>query len=391
MMNSMRFGGIEKALLNFLEVLDQETFEVTILFVRKDGEYLHQIPPWVKIEEVDIPYMKRTLVGYGSKDVVVDTLKKAHYISTVKVIASYIKRKIRVNMQRNDMYAYKEVFKDLPIFKEHYDVALDFFGRTSFTTYYVSEKVQADIKATWIHSSDFNENIRNFRVYYHKYHRIFGVSKACVDQFIQFLPEYSTRCEVFYNIIVDADIIKKSQTGQGFEERFNGLKILTVGRLDVAKGYDVAIPIAAKLKEEGVNFKWYVIGEGLERKKLEKLIGCYHVADCFILIGSSDNPYPYMKECDIYVQPSRFEGYCITLAEARILAKPIITTNFFGAQEQIVDGETGLIVDCDKNQIYEAIKKLVANPQLRMKFKENLSKEKMNSVKEMNKLYALLD
>ena len=98
-----------------------------------------------------------------------------------------------------------------------------------------------------------------------------------------------------------------------------------------------------------------------------------------------------MKQCDIYVQPSRFEGYSITLAEARIINKSIITTNFFGAQEQIVDGETGLIINFDKEKIYEAIKKLFTDTQLRMKFEENLSKEKMDPLKEMKKLYVLLD
>ena len=134
-----------------------------------------------------------------------------------------------------------------------------------------------------------------------------------------------------------------------------------------------------------------MIGEGSERIKLEKLMQNYDVDDCFILLGSSDNPYPYIKQCDIYVQPSRFEGYCITLAEARILKKAIITTNFFGAQEQIVDGETGLIVNFDEEKLYDSIKKLIIDTKLRMKFEENLAKEKIDTFNEMRKLYDLLD
>ncbi len=390
MMNNMRIGGVEKALLNILTVIDKDKFDITILFIRKDGEYLKEIPSWVKIEEIEISDLERNILDFGPKVILLETLKKYKYASTAKVALLALKRKVTLNILKN-IDEFKVLFKFLPKYKGKYDLAID-FHQTYVTTYYISEKVSADYKIAWLHSSDFGENLRNLSQYYSKFNRVFGVSKACVDKYNKLFPEHSGKCKTFYNIILTDDIKRMAEQGEGFGDSLDGIRILTVGRLSYAKGYDVAISVAAKLKEDGFKFKWYVIGDGIERTKLEKLIDQYEVRDCFILLGSLKNPYPYINQCDIYVQPSRFEGYCIALAEARILNKPIIATNFFGAEEQIINGETGLIINFNEDNIYEAIKKLIINPLLRLKFEENLSRETINSsLNEMKKLYALVD
>ena len=110
----------------------------------------------------------------------------------------------------------------------------------------------------------------------------------------------------------------------------------------------------------------------------------------FILLGTKNNPYPYIKQCDIYVQPSRHEGYCITLAEARAFNKPIITTDFVGAREQIENGHDGLITKFDETEIYNAIKKLISNNTLCDKFRNNLKRKEVNTISEINKLHDCL-
>ena len=184
MMNSMDLGGVEKALLNFLAVLDREKFDVTILFVRKKGEYLNQIPFWVKVQEMEISNLERKILDFGPKVMMWETLKKFKFVSTMKIILSGLKRKTILKMGGNYHDWYKELVEFLPTCKGHYDIAIDFNGHSSVTTYYISEKVNADIKATWLHSSDFGDNIKNFSFYYNKYNRIYGVSKACVEKFI---------------------------------------------------------------------------------------------------------------------------------------------------------------------------------------------------------------
>jgi len=390
MMNSMGIGGVEKAFLNLLYILNKDNFSITILFYKKEGELLNRIPKWVKVEEMKIPKLERSILEFGSKQLILKSLKRYQFVLTLKILLQYFKRKIK-KMFLNYNDSFEELFNYLPAFDSQFDVALDFFGHSSITTYYISEKVNAHIKATWLHRSDFDEEIIKYKRYYDKYDKVFGVSKACVEKFIRLFPEYENKCETFHNILLKDDIKREAEKGKGFNDNSSEFKILTVGRLVFFKGYDLAIAVAARLKEEGFRFKWYIIGEGPDRRNLEGLIFKYNVEDCFILLGKSDNPYPFMKQCDIYVQTSRSEGYCITLAEARILNKSIVTTNFFGAKEQITNGETGLIVNVDEMEIYEAVKKLMMDNPLRRKFEENLSREKVIPGTETKQLSALFE
>jgi len=131
------------------------------------------------------------------------------------------------------------------------------------------------------------------------------------------------------------------------------------------------------------------MGDGVERKKLEKQIKQCNVYNNFILMGIITNPYPYLRLCDIYVQPSRHEGYCITLAEARCLKKPIVTTDFAGAKEQIINNCTGFITKFNEEQIYMAVKTLIDDQKIRQKFENNLTKQKVDTSNEVAKLLKL--
>ena len=115
------------------------------------------------------------------------------------------------------------------------------------------------------------------------------------------------------------------------------------------------------------------------------------LTETFIFAGGQDNPYPYFKYCDIYVQPSRFEGYCITVAEARVFRKPIVATDFDGAREQLKDNETGVIVPCTVERIAEAVEKLLTSRDLQEKFSVNLSKEKIDSQAKVLELWTGLN
>jgi len=131
------------------------------------------------------------------------------------------------------------------------------------------------------------------------------------------------------------------------------------------------------------------MGEGVERNRLEKQVKQCNVYNNFILMGIKTNPYPYLRWCDIYVQPSRHEGYCITLAEARCLKKPIVTTDFAGAKEQINNNSTGFITEFDEEQIYIAVKILMDDQKIRQKFENNLTKQKVDTSNEVTKLLKL--
>ena len=144
------------------------------------------------------------------------------------------------------------------------------------------------------------------------------------------------------------------------------------------------------LKENGYKVRWYCIGDGPAKKEYEKLVDKLNIKDDFIFLGSKLNPYTYMKECNIYVQPSKHEGYCITLGEARCFNNPIVTTNFTGANEQIVNENTGLVCEINEEEIYKAIKKLLDDKKLYKNIKDNLNNEIVDSTKEIRKLESIL-
>ena len=171
-----------------------------------------------------------------------------------------------------------------------------------------------------------------------------------------------------------------------FDDKFDGIKIVTVGRLSREKGQDLAINALLKLKQDGYKVRWYCVGEGNARDEYEKLIKEKNLEGNFILLGANPNPYPYIKKSDIYVQTSRHEGYCLTLAEAKCLCKPIVTTNFIGAYEQIKNKINGFIVNQNEDDIYEKIKFIIDNNYIRDKFISNLNNTKLNTVNNVNKL-----
>ena len=172
------------------------------------------------------------------------------------------------------------------------------------------------------------------------------------------------------------------------ENKDNVHKIVTVGRLTSPKKIDIAVKVLYSLLKEGIEAEWFVVGEGEERPNLEKLINELGLYDKFHLLGSRANPYPYMKKCDIYVQPSKWEGYGITVAETKVLCKPIITSDLPEFREQIDDGVTGIICE-DEKAIANAIKELTFNVKKRENLMKNLKNEKYDN-KELRKLEEIL-
>ena len=170
----------------------------------------------------------------------------------------------------------------------------------------------------------------------------------------------------------------------------NEILICTVGRLTPAKGYDMAIECCEQLVKKGLKFKWIVVGDGSERAKLENMIKEKGLEDVFILIGSRHNPYPYMKLCDIYVQPSRWEGFGITVAEAKVLNKPIVVSSIPEFVEQIEDNSTG-IVYIDNNDMINKIENIILDKSIREKLSYNLENMNMDNNYELKKLEKLFN
>lgn len=384
MVSSMNIGGVEKSLLSLLAVIPEEKYEITILTLDKKGGFLEYIPNNVKLIEAEwFKYIKPIIMD-SPQNIIKRYIKNYEFLKILSFIYSYFKSK-----KTNDRYIYyKHVLKSIPECKEKYDVAIAYAGPTEIIDAYISHKIKAEKKIAWVHF-DISKHKINKKLYnnlYERFDKIFAVSNECKKKLDEIIPAVRNKSEVLLNIVSEDLINEMSESNIDFDDNYKGIKIITVGRLSKEKGQDLAIKTLAKLKKDRYDVKWYCIGEGNSRQEFEQLIKEYNLENDFLLLGATSNPYPYIKNADIYVQTSRHEGYCLTLAEAKVLNKPIVTTNFIGAYEQIKNNENGFIVSCNENDLAKAIRNLIDQKNFCSKFTKKLREEKIDTTNEINKL-----
>ena len=379
--DSLHSGGAEKSLVSLLSILDYTRFDVDILLFNKEGLYLPLVPKQVRMLEVP-EYFR-----YKQKDKNKINLKMelARLRNSLYIRNPYYKKKYH-----GAQITCKNILKNLSKQPIKYDVAIAY--SQGLPTYYVAEKVESDRKLCWINTdykkAGYNSNFD--KKYYEKYNYIVAVSEKNKEVLESIYPEFRDKIRVIYDII-SPDLVKKmANEGQVYDDKFEGIRILTIGRHVHLKGYDMAIDAAKLLKESGVNFRWYSIGEGVLTNDLKKQVKEKGLEDNFIFLGTYTNPYPFIRECDIYCQPSRFEGFGMAIAEAKILQKPIIATNFDIIYDQIEDKKNGLIDNMNSKDLYIGIKKILDDKNLIKIINKNLNNEKIGTKNEIIKLIKLL-
>lgn len=388
MVINMNIGGTEKALLTMLSEIDKEKYDVTVLMLEEYGGFLNDIPEWVNIQYLNYYKDIKDIINKPLHITALEQLKIGKVNNFIKYLYLYLLSKI--NKERTSIFKY--ILKNYPDIEEEYDLAVAYAGPMEFISYFVVSKIKAKKKVQWIHFdiTKIGLNYNFARKIYSKFDKVFVVSEQAKEKVVVNIPSLKDKVEVFYNI-VSQKLVRKMAEGESFTDRFDGIKILTVGRISKEKGQYMTIPVLAKLKSEGYNIRWYCIGDGNHRKECERLIKEYKLEDDYILLGSKTNPYPYMKDCDIYIQSSLHEGYCITLAEARCFDNPIISTDFTGAREQLIETGCGLVSDISEDGLYNKIKEILENQKLRDDIKSNLQKYSVDTSKEINKLYKIIN
>lgn len=390
MVYNMHLGGVEKSLVDLLRVLcKRDDLKITLLLIDYEGEFLSRVPSSVEIRRCRLPYdiylqtIESTARGISS------ALKKCRVLIAGKLVASWLRHRGK-NQQQVLQDNYSRWSGRLNYEPEIYDMAIDYQGMGVFTTYYVANFVKAKIKCTWVHN-DFSVMIGSLnwqKDLYAKYNKVFCVSKQAMEITVDRMDFVSNKIDIFHNIIPKDEIFYMSQMpGETLQGK---CRILTVGRLSYQKGYDIAFRVMYALSKKGYDIDYYVIGEGEQRRELEQLIEQLELQNIIHLLGYQSNPYVYLKQCDIYLQPSRYEGFCITLGEAKLFDKPIITTDFAGAREQIIHEETGLIVPCEEESMLVALERMSSNNELRNKFITNLKKESVRERNDCDKMMRLL-
>lgn len=384
----LNIGGAEKSLVNLLNQFDYDKYEVDLFLFKHGGTFDDFLPHNVKVLEVMEDYEVFSMVFKESIQKIIKRKKIKLFFN--KMIFTMI-NKLSKDKSNVDQYNWKYLSKSFNTLEDKYDVAIGYMEKASI--YFCIDKVIADKKIGFIHThygkSKMNSNIDE--KYFKKLDNIITVSNECLNELIEWFPKLKDKFKLIYNIISSTMINSMSEYKEDnlLIKEDNEVVIISVGRLHKSKGYDLAISACRYLIDKGYNVKWFIIGEGEERNNLENLINKMKLQEKFKLLGVKSNPYPYIKESDIFVQTSRYEGKSIAIDEAKILHKPIILTNYQSARDQIEHEKDGLIVDIDSKAIARGIERLINDENLNKTLINNLSKINLGTEEEIDKLYNL--
>lgn len=380
---SLSRGGTQLSLVQLINNIDKD-YDISVILEKKETSLLSTIN-----KKVEITYLTELGNGITPRTFIKSALSQRNIINAVKGLIVYI----RFLLNKNTLRLHQFFLSNYSTLDEEFDIAIAYAGGMRNTTLFTLDKVRAKKKIMWVHE-DFttlsDEEKELGKKIFKKFDKIFCVSEGSKRKFLELYPDLLGKVEVFYSIFDSEVWIEQAKAKTDLEfVNSNEIKFLTVGRLANEKGQDLIPEVVSMLKDNGYQFKWYVIGDGYKKKWLVKEIKNRKLEKYLILLGEKENPYPYYKECDIYVQTSRKEGYCISMAEAITFGKPIVATDFLTAKEFITHEYDGLISDINSQSIFENIKKLLDNKQLLDKIKENIKKKSIDTKSEIVKFYDL--
>lgn len=376
--NTLGCAGAETALIELLKSLDEKEYELSLYVLMGQGEMIDKIPENVKL--LNDHYCKDSVLSKQGKQAMMKTVWRSFWENgNVFGKFAYIVRTFsamrRTGKFQPDKILWRVISDGSPRFEETYDLAVAYLEGGS--TYYVADHVKAKKKAAFIHidyeSSGYTRGMD--RNCFDKMDRIFTVSDEVKKHFLNVYPKYQDKVKVFHNIINQDEIRRKAEEETGFEDHFDGVRLLTVGRLTYQKAYDIAIDAMKLIKDRGYKVRWYILGEGSERPALEKKVKELGLEKEFLMPGAASNPFPYYKQADIYVHATRFEGKSIAIQEAQTLGCAIIASDCNGNREQIVQEKDGLLCLLEPESIAEAVISLVKDRDKRIRL-GNAAKEK---------------
>lgn len=391
LMPSMNMGGAEKSLLSFLNEISKEfivtnEIQIDLLVANEKGVLMNQVPHYVT--KIKTPYILK-LFSMSQKEAIKESV---FGLDGFLLKLMWMVRKKISYIEGNDNERYWASNKCMiPKLEKEYDVCLAYMN--GLITYYGIEKVRAKKKYVWVHNEYDKLNYTDIfqKTYFYKADGIITISERCVESLVSHFPEFKKKIYMIENItspkVLDfqaADFYPKEYVN---EKR---VKVLSVGRLSTQKGFDIGIKAMKILKERGKSFVWSIIGEGEEHKALSALITESGLEEEIELLGIRSNPYPYIFNCDVFFQPSRFEGKSITLDEAKILSKPIVVSNYDTVYDSIIHNYNGVICNLDAQCLADGLDRVISSTELRQKLSANLQAISRGNVQEIQKYYKLM-
>ncbi len=337
---NLAHGGAEKVLVNLVNNIDTEKFDVTV----------------------------QTLFNVG--------VNRQYLKPNIRYIPGF-KYQFRGNSHLQKLIPAKLLYKML--IKEEYDIVVSYLE--GVTARVVSGCKDSNIKKVcWIHTEFISnknatigfKSLNEAKKAYASFNAIVGVSARTVDAFEKFY-EGKNNHFVLYNTNETEQIFIKAN------EQFNNNQFIedeipslcSVGKIISVKGFDRLLSAHKRLIDEGVKHRVYILGIGEKEAELRNAIDEYGVKDSFILLGYQDNPYKYVSKCDLYVCSSYREGFSTAVTEALIVGTAVVSTDCSGAKELLgANNEYGIVVENSEDGIYNGMKQMLTNPELLKNYKK---------------------
>lgn len=389
-MHYLEIGGAETSLIGLLHSFDYSKYDVDLFLYAHRGELMKFIPKEVHL----IPEIKK----YAQIEIpIVDVVKQGSInIALARLWGKYkytrYARKNRIS-ESSGIFQYIQdaVIPFLPSLEDYgtYDLAISFLTPHRI----VLDKVRAKKKIAWIHTdySTIQIDVRKEFPVWEGYDYIASISEEVTKAFLSVFPTLKNKIILIENILAK-DIIyaRANEENVSFPKENNQINFLSIGRFTYPKNFDNVPDICKRIRDLGYNIYWYIIGYGGEETLIRQKIMEAGMQDYVILLGKKENPYPYIKACDFYIQPSRFEGKSVTVREAQMLNKLVIITSYPTSQSQVVQGVDGIIVPLENSECSAAIVNFLKNSQMQKDMKERLSIYDYSNDKEVYKIYSLL-
>lgn len=386
----MELGGVETSLIGLLGALDPARVDIDLFVYSHTGAMMHYIPNYVNLlDEIESYSMfERPMV---------ELLRKGQIKVLLGRIISKIKHRIflRNNPGLENDASISQFLGDCvtpalpPINREcKYDLCISYMNPHNIGL----EKVNAAKRMAWIHTdySKIDIDIKAELPVWGGFDYITAISPEVKRSFADVFPSLTSKIIEIENVL-PVDMIRTRAEESDVTSEFTGeINLLSIGRFCTAKNYDNVPDICRRIRETGLNIKWYIIGFGGQEELIRNKIKDAKMEEFVILLGKKDNPYPYIKACDIYVQPSRYEGKSITVREAQTLGKPVVITAYPTAVSQIRNGIDGVIVPLDNEGCARDLTNFIKNKDLQKTLSTYCSVHDFANRSEVEKLYKLI-
>lgn len=389
--HAMELGGAEKSLLGLLSTIDTERYDVDLFLLRHEGELMPFIPKNIHLLPEKPAY---TVLARPMKD----TLSEGHFMLTFarlvgKVFARIYEKKHKLTDSGVALdLSHKFTCPFMPDIEPavEYDLAISFLC----PHYFGLKKIKAKKRIAFIHTdySKVQVDVESEEKIWGGYDHIASISPSVTDTFVGTFPSLASKIILIENILPKALIEQQKLAFDASSEMpHKGIRLLSIGRFCTAKNFDNIPEICRMLTDMGLDVYWYIIGYGPDEQIIRNKIAEFEVKDRVVILGKKDNPYPYIDRCDLYVQPSRYEGKCVTVREAQMLLKPVVITDYATSASQLENGVDGMIVPMKNSLCAIAIAELLCDPDKLKSLSLNCRNADYSNAEEIRKIYEIID